>query len=171
VTGRRYRYAEARELCRRFAASLRRAGLQPGSTLVIVMSNTVEWPIILLGAMEAGIIVSTVNPDYKAGKYTSIPTSQRMYCTPSLLDRILNTLPVFIRRWRFKYTYTRLFFRKTAYTKYDVPWLVEGPYQNKPETAQLNGQYRISPSTQLSSTYNLSVRTTFQTSWSPPSRH
>jgi long-chain acyl-CoA synthetase len=69
VTGRHYRYAEARELCRRFAASLRRAGLQPGNTITIVMPNTVEWPIIILGAIEAGIVVSTFNPNYTAGKY------------------------------------------------------------------------------------------------------
>jgi acyl-CoA synthetase (AMP-forming)/AMP-acid ligase II len=70
VTGRRYRYAEIRQLCRRFAASLRRAGLQQGDTMTIVMPNTAEWPIVLLGAMEAGLVVSTANPHYTAGKYT-----------------------------------------------------------------------------------------------------
>ena len=69
MTGRRYRYAEMRELCRRFAASMRRAGLQRGDTLTIVMPNTAEWPIVLLGAMEAGLVVSTANPHYTAGKY------------------------------------------------------------------------------------------------------
>jgi long-chain acyl-CoA synthetase len=69
VTGRQYRYAEARELCGRFAASLRRAGLQPGNTITTVMPNTAEWPIILLGAIEAGIVVSTSNPNCTAGKY------------------------------------------------------------------------------------------------------
>jgi long-chain acyl-CoA synthetase len=59
-----------RQLCQRFAASLRQAGLQPGDTLIIVMPNTAEWPIVLLGAMEAGIPVTIVNPQYTAGKYT-----------------------------------------------------------------------------------------------------
>jgi len=68
VTGRRYRYAEMRQLCQQFAASLRRVGLQPGDTLNIVMPNTAEWPIVLLGAMEAGLLVSTANPHYMAGK-------------------------------------------------------------------------------------------------------
>ena len=72
MTGRRYRYAEMRQLCQRFAASLRRAGLQPGDTLNIVMPNTAEWPIVLLGAMEAGLLVSTANPQYTAGKYNGI---------------------------------------------------------------------------------------------------
>lgn len=70
MTGRRYRYSEMRQLCRRFAASLRRAGLQPGDTINIVMPNTAEWPIVFLGAMEAGLTVSTANPQYKGGKYT-----------------------------------------------------------------------------------------------------
>ena len=75
VTGRRYRYAETRQLCQRFAASLRRAGLQPGDTLMIVMPNTAEWPIALLGAMEAGILVSTANPSYTGGKYSNTARS------------------------------------------------------------------------------------------------
>jgi acyl-CoA synthetase (AMP-forming)/AMP-acid ligase II len=37
----------------------------------MVMPNTAEWPIVLLGAMEAGIIVSTANPSYTGGKYTN----------------------------------------------------------------------------------------------------
>jgi benzoate-CoA ligase len=72
VTGRRYRYAETRQLCWRLAASLRQAGLQPGDTVNIVMPNTAEWPIIFLGAMEAGLTISTANPQYTAGKYTNI---------------------------------------------------------------------------------------------------
>jgi long-chain acyl-CoA synthetase len=79
VTGRRYRYADTRQLCQRFAASLRRAGLQPGETLIIVMPNTAEWPIVLLGAMEAGLLVSTANPQYTAGKY--IDTARCRVCS------------------------------------------------------------------------------------------
>ncbi|XP_069685502.1 uncharacterized protein [Periplaneta americana] len=66
ITGRRYRYAEARELCRRFAASLHRIGLQPGDCLAIIMSNNIEWPIVLFGAIEAGLVVTTINPTYTA---------------------------------------------------------------------------------------------------------
>ncbi|XP_069685505.1 uncharacterized protein [Periplaneta americana] len=66
VTGRHYRYAEARELSRRFAASLHRIGLQPGDTIAIIMPNSPEWPIVILGALEAGIVATTVNPSYTA---------------------------------------------------------------------------------------------------------
>jgi len=80
VTGRRYRYAEMHQLCLRFAASLRRAGLRPGDTLIIVMPNTAEWPIVLLGAMEAGLTISTANPQYTAGKYTDITLGTSLRC-------------------------------------------------------------------------------------------
>ena len=75
MTGRRYRYAETRQLCQRFAASLRRVGLQPGDTLKIVMPNTAEWPIVFLGAMEAGLTITTANPHYTAGKCTDTARS------------------------------------------------------------------------------------------------
>lgn len=89
VTGRHYRYAEARELCRRFAASLRRAGLQPGHTLVIVMPNTAEWPIILLGSVEAGIVVSTANPDCTADELSR----QLRDCEPKAIVTLSTVLP------------------------------------------------------------------------------
>jgi acyl-CoA synthetase (AMP-forming)/AMP-acid ligase II len=76
VTGRHYKYAEMRQLSQRFALSLRQAGLQPGDTLIIVMPNTAQWPIVLLGAMEAGIPVSTVNPSYTGGKILILHASQ-----------------------------------------------------------------------------------------------
>jgi len=50
--------------------TLRQAGLQPGASLIIVMPNITEWPIVFLGAMEFGLLVTTANPQYTAGKYT-----------------------------------------------------------------------------------------------------
>ncbi|KAJ4444145.1 hypothetical protein ANN_05934, partial [Periplaneta americana] len=68
VTGREYTYAEARAIARRFAASLLKAGFKPGDTLAIVLPNLPEFPILLLGAVECGIIVTTVNPAFTAGE-------------------------------------------------------------------------------------------------------
>jgi acyl-CoA synthetase (AMP-forming)/AMP-acid ligase II len=39
------------------------------------MPNTAEWLIVLLGAMEAELLVSTANPQYTAGKYTDTARS------------------------------------------------------------------------------------------------
>jgi long-chain acyl-CoA synthetase len=64
-----------RQRSQQFAASLRQSGLKPGDTLTIVMPNTAEWPIILLGAMEAGLLVSTTNPNNTAGIYTDTARS------------------------------------------------------------------------------------------------
>jgi hypothetical protein len=41
-----------------------------------------------------------------------------------LLDYILSILPIFIPRWEIQ-KYAGIFFRKVAYTWYDVPWFVE----------------------------------------------
>ena len=75
MTGRRYRYAEMRQRSQQFAASLRQSDLQPGDTLTIVMPKTAEWPIILLGAMEAGLLVSTANPHFTTGIFTDTTSS------------------------------------------------------------------------------------------------
>jgi len=40
-----------------------------------VMPNTAEWPIILLGAMEAGLLVSTANPHFTTGIFTDTTSS------------------------------------------------------------------------------------------------
>jgi acyl-CoA synthetase (AMP-forming)/AMP-acid ligase II len=52
------------------------------------MPNTAEWPIIFLGALEAGLTVSTANPQYTAGKYTDIAREYSWHKpTVWLLDR------------------------------------------------------------------------------------
>jgi hypothetical protein len=42
-----------------------------------------------------------------------------------LRHSVFNILPVFIDSGKFKYTCREIFFRKVAYTRYDVPWFVE----------------------------------------------
>lgn len=62
LTGRKYTYAESREIARRFAASLRRAGFKHGNVMAVVLPNIPEFPLVLFGALEAGMVVTTVNP-------------------------------------------------------------------------------------------------------------
>ncbi|PNF38008.1 putative 4-coumarate--CoA ligase 3 [Cryptotermes secundus] len=62
LTGRRYTYAESRGIARRFAASLCRAGFKHGNVLAVVLPNVPEFPLVLFGALEAGMVVTTVNP-------------------------------------------------------------------------------------------------------------
>lgn len=52
----------------RFQKSLK---LKEGDTIAICLVNCIEYPEIALGAMEAGLIITTVNPVYKPGKFST----------------------------------------------------------------------------------------------------
>lgn len=67
VTGRRYTYAEARDASNWVARSLVNMGFKPGDVIAVVLPNLPETPIAFLGSIEAGLIVTTVNPNYTAG--------------------------------------------------------------------------------------------------------
>ncbi|KAJ9590144.1 hypothetical protein L9F63_016729, partial [Diploptera punctata] len=64
VTGRSYTYAESRSVASTFASSLRKAGYRKASTLAMVLYNCPEFPLVMLGAIEAGMVVTTINPTY-----------------------------------------------------------------------------------------------------------
>ena len=49
----------------RFGSSLLRGGARPGDVLCLVMANTPEWPIVFLGAVGAGLTVSTLRPSHR----------------------------------------------------------------------------------------------------------
>lgn len=66
VTGRELKYSQLRRLCRRMATSLLKDGLKPGEVVAMVLPNIPEFPVVVLGIIEAGLVVSTVNPVYTA---------------------------------------------------------------------------------------------------------
>lgn len=43
-------------------------GLKQGDTVGIVLPNVPEYPIVMLGAIKAGLKITTVNPIYRPGK-------------------------------------------------------------------------------------------------------
>lgn len=60
-------YGRLDELSRAFAAFLqRRAGLQRGDRVAIMMPNLLQYPVALFGALRAGMVVVNVNPLYTA---------------------------------------------------------------------------------------------------------
>ncbi|KAL7286409.1 hypothetical protein TKK_0019359 [Trichogramma kaykai] len=64
VTGRKYTYAQARDYSSYIARSLLDMGLKPGDVLAIILPNLPESPIAFLGCLEAGIVITSVNPIY-----------------------------------------------------------------------------------------------------------
>jgi acyl-CoA synthetase (AMP-forming)/AMP-acid ligase II len=62
ASGREIRYAELDRMIGRVAAGLAARGLHPGATLLMCAPNLPEWPLIALGALAAGAVVSGANP-------------------------------------------------------------------------------------------------------------
>ncbi|KAK0093961.1 hypothetical protein PV326_012231 [Microctonus aethiopoides] len=64
ITGRSYNYGQLRRLCGRLATSLRKSNLRPGDTIAIIAPNIPEYAIVVMGASEAGLKLTLINPIY-----------------------------------------------------------------------------------------------------------
>lgn len=61
------KYKELRLLSKRLATSLLKDGIKPGDVVAVILPNMPEFPVIALGLLEAGFIVTPINPLYTAG--------------------------------------------------------------------------------------------------------
>lgn len=69
ITGRSYTYSQLRDHSAALAIRLHtKLNLQIGEVIAVCLPNMPEFPIAALGSMEAGLIVTTINPIYTAGK-------------------------------------------------------------------------------------------------------
>jgi long-chain acyl-CoA synthetase len=59
-------YEELEELSRDFAAFLQNRGFKKGDRIAIQMPNLLQYPVVLFGALRAGLIVVNTNPLYTA---------------------------------------------------------------------------------------------------------
>lgn len=64
ITNRKFTYHETRLACKRFAASLKKRGATPGQVFAVLLPNVPEFAVASLGAIEAGLVVTTINPIY-----------------------------------------------------------------------------------------------------------
>ena len=62
--GKEITYAEADRLSTYMGAYLQSRGLQPGDKIAIMMPNLLQYPIVLIGALRAGLVVVNTNPLY-----------------------------------------------------------------------------------------------------------
>ena len=60
--GRTISYRQLDRLSAAFAAWLQDAGLAPGSRIAIMLPNILQYPVALVGALRAGMVVVNVNP-------------------------------------------------------------------------------------------------------------
>ncbi|KAF5301689.1 hypothetical protein FQR65_LT08776 [Abscondita terminalis] len=67
VTKKRYTFDEIRTKTRNFNTNLRKKlNLNRGDVIAVVLPNVPDYPVCVLGALEAGLIVTTINPSYVA---------------------------------------------------------------------------------------------------------
>lgn len=68
ITGRSYTYGHLRDHCAAVAYRLRNNfNLKPRDVVAISMPNVPEYAIVALGALEAGLTLTTINPIYTPG--------------------------------------------------------------------------------------------------------
>ncbi|XP_047534122.1 4-coumarate--CoA ligase 3-like isoform X1 [Vanessa atalanta] len=66
-TGRGYTYEQAFNLSNAFAANLRQKfKIRDGDVITVMLPNVPDFPLIMLGVMAAGGVVTTINPIYTA---------------------------------------------------------------------------------------------------------
>lgn len=69
ITDRQYTFAQLRDASAAFAVRLQtKFKLAKPDVLAICLPNLPEYPIATLGAIEAGLAVTTINPIYTPGK-------------------------------------------------------------------------------------------------------
>ncbi|MEO5670008.1 MAG: benzoate-CoA ligase family protein [Ramlibacter sp.] len=61
ATGAQLTYAELEDQAYRFANAMRARGFAPESRVMIAMLDTLEWPVVFLGCMLAGVVPVAVN--------------------------------------------------------------------------------------------------------------
>ncbi len=61
-------YAELDQLSARFAAWLQRRGLRKGDRIAIMLPNILQYPVVMFGALRAGLTLVSTNPLYTAAE-------------------------------------------------------------------------------------------------------
>lgn len=68
MTGRKYTYEDLRRKVINFSRAIRKKlKLQKGDVIGLLLPNSPEFPLVALGALRAGLIVTTLNPMYTPG--------------------------------------------------------------------------------------------------------
>ncbi|XP_067011560.2 uncharacterized protein [Anabrus simplex] len=91
VTGRRYTYAEARDVAHRFGAALLNQGFKKGDLVALCLPNVPEYPLIFLGTLEAGLSLTAINTHYSEEKISSLLVSSSpkvIVTTPELIVKV-----------------------------------------------------------------------------------
>ncbi|KAK9511844.1 hypothetical protein O3M35_000426 [Rhynocoris fuscipes] len=64
VTGASHTYKELKKLSQTFGYSLLQHGFKKGQVIAVILPNFIEFPVVLLSAIAAGLSVCSINPAY-----------------------------------------------------------------------------------------------------------
>ena len=91
ATGSQLTFTEARSLSRAFGSSLLRLGACKGDVMAIIMPNSPDYVVTFMGASEAGLVVTTLNPIYTPHEIRGQLTNSEakiVVTTPLLLPKV-----------------------------------------------------------------------------------
>jgi len=71
-------YGELAERVARMAGALRQLGLRREERILLLMQDTVDWPVVFLGALHAGVVPVAVNTLLTADDYAYIVSHSRV---------------------------------------------------------------------------------------------
>ena len=84
-------YGEMADRMATFAVLLNEMGIRREERILLVMHDTVDWPIVFLGALHCGVIPVAVNTLLTADDYAYMlehSRAQAVFTSPSLLDTV-----------------------------------------------------------------------------------
>ncbi len=85
-------YGELAERSHRFANALRRHGIAPESRVLVAMFDTLDWPVVFLGSMLAGVVPVAANTLLTAKDFEFMlrdARAQALFVSPALLPAFL----------------------------------------------------------------------------------
>ncbi|XP_075976988.1 uncharacterized protein LOC142977137 [Anticarsia gemmatalis] len=91
-----YTYAQLRKNISVFATSLlKKLGLKPGDVIAVMLPNCPQFPVVAFGSIQAGVVLTTVNPIYKELELThqiSITEPKVIVTIPECYDTVAKTV-------------------------------------------------------------------------------
>uniref|UniRef100_A0A1Y1N410 AMP-dependent synthetase/ligase domain-containing protein n=1 Tax=Photinus pyralis TaxID=7054 RepID=A0A1Y1N410_PHOPY len=94
-TNRSYTYQELYNKSNSIASFLHKFGMVKDDTVAIMLPNIPEYPIVFLGAVQAGVQVTPLNPSFTPGEISKqlLQTNSKMvFCTNEKYITVLKTL-------------------------------------------------------------------------------
>lgn len=90
ITDRQYTYGQLYKQSQILGANLRRNfKIQDGDAVAIMLSNSPEYPTIILGILSAGGLVTTLNPIYTSCEYNKSLDKQYYRCVDLTLRKFV----------------------------------------------------------------------------------